>query len=179
LNSNHEVNSNFLDPQSFVRTQIILGLEFKIIGIESLNQSSNSHFWRSSNFGLEFKIHSNLFKFIQIGAKIFKKDLKAFPKSPSQFDPTDPFILASSSFWPRSPARPSPLPGLKTIWPSRPKPCWPALAASAFPVYTFPLPKHTQQKCHPRSPCFPARLAQVAHDLVSHLRSRRRRLPAM
>jgi hypothetical protein len=37
-----------------------------------LNQSSNSHFWRSSSFSLNFKNHSNLFELGQISNQIFK-----------------------------------------------------------------------------------------------------------
>jgi hypothetical protein len=54
-------------------------------------------------------------KSIQIAAKIFKKELKPFSKSMSQFGPAGPFGLASSSFWPRLPTNPSPLPSPKTI----------------------------------------------------------------
>jgi hypothetical protein len=73
LNLNPESNSNFLDPKSFVWTQIIIGLEFKILLIKFLNQSSNSHFWRSSSFSLNFKKnHSNLFELGQISSQIFK-----------------------------------------------------------------------------------------------------------
>jgi hypothetical protein len=78
LNSNPELNSNFLDPKSFVWTQIIIGLEFKILWFESLNQSLNSYFWRSLNFSLEFKIQSNLFESIQIAAQNIQKELKSF-----------------------------------------------------------------------------------------------------
>jgi hypothetical protein len=46
----------------FVWIQIILVLDFKIFWFESMNNSPNSYFWESSNFGLNFKIlwtHSN------------------------------------------------------------------------------------------------------------------------
>jgi hypothetical protein len=65
----------------FVLTQIILGLEFKNRWFEPFNQCSNSYFWRSSNFSLEFKILSNPFEFIQINNKIFRKEFNHFSNS--------------------------------------------------------------------------------------------------
>jgi hypothetical protein len=101
LNLNSELNSNFLDPKSSVWTQIIIGLEFKILWIKFLNQSSNSHFWRSSSFSLNFKNHSNLFELGQISSQIFKIFI------PIQFVHLSQRLLSSSPNQPIQPSRPA------------------------------------------------------------------------
>jgi hypothetical protein len=64
--------------RSSVWTQIILGLRFKILWFESLNQSSNSCFWRSSNFGLDFKVLWNILNPFKSVAQNFKKRYPLF-----------------------------------------------------------------------------------------------------
>jgi hypothetical protein len=41
-----------------------------------LNQSSNSYFWRSSNFSLDLKNHSNIFELIQINSQKIQREFK-------------------------------------------------------------------------------------------------------
>jgi hypothetical protein len=55
---------------------------------------------------LEFKIYSNIFEFIQIAAKIFKRNLKSFSKFLKYF------VLAGDLAWPFFPHRPNHLPSL-------------------------------------------------------------------
>jgi hypothetical protein len=85
-----------------------------------LNQRSDSYSWRGSNLSLNFKILGNLFEFIQMVAKLFKKEL-------------NPLFFNSGVLWPGWPIRPSP------FSPAGPPPFSLQAATSTRPTGRVPL----------------------------------------
>jgi hypothetical protein len=114
---------------------------------------------------LEFRILSNLFEFIQITTKIFKRNLKPSFKIRKLAQPTDLAWPPHSSHPGRQPAHLS-FSAQKAIWPSEPH-C-PALTDGAFHVYVFHSHKCTQQNTSmPRPSCLLANAAHTAQPKLS------------
>jgi hypothetical protein len=116
---NLESNSIFLGLKSFVWIQIILGLELKIPSFESLNQSGNCYFWRSSNLGLTFKIpwiNSNLQQ------NKFKTQFSIFVGSPDPIWPKSQFSISFPGLPPllHRPSYTQPSSAQQACQPSRP-----------------------------------------------------------